>query len=109
MLVQICSYLMFNLVELCETKNCIAIDIKPHLCVLTLSLNSSLVCFRLIAKYRPTMPVLSVVIPRLTSNQLRWSFTGAFQVCYRNKVRSLLFCHLISLESLWIYQLGSSN
>jgi len=34
---------------------------------------------RLIAKYRPTMPVLSVVIPRLTSNQLRWSFTGAFQ------------------------------
>ena len=35
---------------------------------------------RLIAKYRPTMPVLSVVIPRLTTNQLRWSFTGAFQV-----------------------------
>jgi len=34
---------------------------------------------RLIAKYRPTMPVLSVVIPRLTSNQLRWRFTGAFQ------------------------------
>jgi len=34
---------------------------------------------RLIAKYRPTMPVLSVVIPRLTTNQLRWSFTGAFQ------------------------------
>eukprot|EP00249_Psilotum_nudum_P008328 c21197_g1_i1 orf=253-1836(+) len=34
---------------------------------------------RLIAKYRPTMPVLAVVIPRLTTNQLRWSFTGAFQ------------------------------
>ncbi|GLJ29558.1 hypothetical protein SUGI_0582970 [Cryptomeria japonica] len=34
---------------------------------------------KLIAKYRPTMPVISVVIPRLTTNQLRWSFTGAFQ------------------------------
>lgn len=41
-----------------------------------------LVCYfrRLIAKYRPTMPVLSVVIPRLKTNQLRWSFTGAFEV-----------------------------
>jgi hypothetical protein len=36
--------------------------------------------YRLIAKYRPTMPVLSVVIPRLKTNQLRWSFTGAFEV-----------------------------
>ncbi|RRT53397.1 hypothetical protein B296_00040835 [Ensete ventricosum] len=36
---------------------------------------------RLIAKYRPTMPVLSVVIPRLKTNQLRWSFSGAFEVC----------------------------
>jgi|AraCvinosormetaG_1042628.scaffolds.fasta_scaffold13267_2 hypothetical protein len=35
---------------------------------------------RLIAKYRPTMPVLSVVIPRLTTNQLKWSFSGAFEV-----------------------------
>lgn len=26
------------------------------------------------------MPVLSVVIPRLKSNQLKWSFTGAFEV-----------------------------
>eukprot|EP00252_Welwitschia_mirabilis_P017278 TRINITY_DN382_c0_g1_i1.p1 TRINITY_DN382_c0_g1~~TRINITY_DN382_c0_g1_i1.p1 ORF type:complete len:514 (-),score=116.44 TRINITY_DN382_c0_g1_i1:200-1741(-) len=34
---------------------------------------------RLIAKYRPTMPVLSVVMPRLTTNQLKWSFSGAFQ------------------------------
>lgn len=34
---------------------------------------------RLIAKYRPTMPVLAVVIPRLTTNWLKWSFTGAFQ------------------------------
>jgi pyruvate kinase len=34
---------------------------------------------RLISKYRPTMPVLTVVIPRLTTDHLRWSFTGAFQ------------------------------
>jgi hypothetical protein len=27
------------------------------------------------------MPVLSVVIPRLKTNQLKWSFTGAFEVC----------------------------
>lgn len=35
---------------------------------------------RLIAKYRPTMPVVSVVIPRLRTNQLKWSFSGAFEV-----------------------------
>ncbi|KAJ7976039.1 Pyruvate kinase family protein [Quillaja saponaria] len=47
---------------------------------------SVIICFtssgraaRLIAKYRPTMPVLSVVIPRLKTNQLKWSFTGAFE------------------------------
>ncbi|KAL5155457.1 Pyruvate kinase 1, cytosolic [Glycine soja] len=47
---------------------------------------SVIICFtssgraaRLIAKYRPTMPVLSVVIPRLKSNQLKWSFSGAFE------------------------------
>lgn len=26
------------------------------------------------------MPVLSVVIPRLKTNQLKWSFSGAFEV-----------------------------
>ncbi|XVF76299.1 hypothetical protein PTKIN_Ptkin13bG0255300 [Pterospermum kingtungense] len=48
---------------------------------------SVIICFtssgraaRLIAKYRPTMPVLSVVIPRLKTNQLRWSFSGAFEM-----------------------------
>ncbi|KAF3795377.1 Pyruvate kinase 1 [Nymphaea thermarum] len=47
---------------------------------------SVIICFtssgraaRLIAKYRPTMPVISVVIPRLKTNQLRWSFSGAFE------------------------------
>ena len=41
---------------------------------------------RLIAKYRPTMPVISVVVPRLKTNQLRWTFTGAFEVCYNFKL-----------------------
>ncbi|XP_055830608.1 pyruvate kinase 1, cytosolic-like [Solanum dulcamara] len=47
---------------------------------------SVIICFtssgraaRLIAKYRPPMPVLSVVIPHLKTNQLRWTFSGAFQ------------------------------
>ncbi|KAL1553169.1 pyruvate kinase [Salvia divinorum] len=50
---------------------------------------SIIICFtssgraaRLIAKYRPTMPVLSVVIPRLKTNQLSWTFSGAFEVFY---------------------------
>ncbi|GBG64977.1 hypothetical protein CBR_g48726 [Chara braunii] len=34
---------------------------------------------RLIAKYRPSMPVLVVVIPKLSTSNLRWTFTGAFQ------------------------------
>ncbi|KAG5533101.1 hypothetical protein RHGRI_027362 [Rhododendron griersonianum] len=49
---------------------------------------SVIICFtssgraaRLIAKYRPTMPVISIVVPRLKTNQLRWTFTGAFEVC----------------------------
>ncbi|PIA54822.1 hypothetical protein AQUCO_00901013v1 [Aquilegia coerulea] len=44
---------------------------------------------RLIAKYRPTMPVLSVVIPRLKTNQLKWSFTGAFEARQSLLVRGL--------------------
>uniref|UniRef100_A0A1D1XT31 Pyruvate kinase n=1 Tax=Anthurium amnicola TaxID=1678845 RepID=A0A1D1XT31_9ARAE len=44
---------------------------------------------RLIAKYRPTMPVLSVVIPRLKTNQLRWSFSGAFEARQSLIVRGL--------------------
>jgi len=46
-------------------------------------------CARLIAKYRPTMPVLCVVIPRLTTNHLKWSFTGAFQARQCLVVRGL--------------------
>ncbi|KAF8664696.1 hypothetical protein HU200_054411 [Digitaria exilis] len=57
---------------------------------------SVIICFtssgraaRLIAKYRPSMPVLSVVIPRLKTNQLRWSFTGAFEARQSLIVRGL--------------------
>ncbi|XP_020581436.1 pyruvate kinase 1, cytosolic [Phalaenopsis equestris] len=57
---------------------------------------SVIVCFtssgraaRLIAKYRPTMPVISVVIPRLKTNQLKWSFTGAFEARQSLIVRGL--------------------
>ncbi|XP_051113694.1 pyruvate kinase 1, cytosolic-like isoform X2 [Andrographis paniculata] len=57
---------------------------------------SVIICFtstgraaRLIAKYRPTMPVLSVVIPRLKTDQLKWSFTGAFEARQSLIVRSL--------------------
>ncbi|KAJ4776214.1 Pyruvate kinase [Rhynchospora pubera] len=34
---------------------------------------------RLIAKYRPTMPVLNVVIPRIISNSIKWTLTGVFE------------------------------
>ncbi|BBN16075.1 pyruvate kinase [Marchantia polymorpha subsp. ruderalis] len=44
---------------------------------------------RLIAKYKPSMPVLVVVIPKLTTNHLRWSFTGAFQARQCLAVRGL--------------------
>ncbi|KAI3512174.1 hypothetical protein L1887_19408 [Cichorium endivia] len=57
---------------------------------------SVIICFtssgraaRLIAKYRPTMPVISVVIPRLTTNQLKWSFSGAFEARQSLIVRGL--------------------
>ncbi|KAK6140011.1 hypothetical protein DH2020_026227 [Rehmannia glutinosa] len=57
---------------------------------------SVIICFtssgraaRLIAKYRPTMPVLSVVIPRLKTNQLKWSFSGSFEARQSLIVRGL--------------------
>ncbi|KAJ9553743.1 hypothetical protein OSB04_017788 [Centaurea solstitialis] len=57
---------------------------------------SVIICFtssgraaRLIAKYRPTMPVISVVIPRLKTNQLQWTFTGAFEARQSLIVRGL--------------------
>lgn len=57
---------------------------------------SVIICFtssgraaRLIAKYRPTMPVVSVVIPRLQTNQLKWNFTGAFEARQSMIVRGL--------------------
>ncbi|KAL2324911.1 hypothetical protein Fmac_023969 [Flemingia macrophylla] len=57
---------------------------------------SVIICFtssgraaRLIAKYRPTMPVISVVVPQLKTNQLRWTFTGAFEARQSLIVRGL--------------------
>ncbi|XP_031383876.1 pyruvate kinase 1, cytosolic-like [Punica granatum] len=57
---------------------------------------SVIICFtssgraaRLIAKYRPTMPVISVVIPRLQTNQLKWTFSGAFEARQSLIVRGL--------------------
>ncbi|KAG4997930.1 hypothetical protein JHK85_029369 [Glycine max] len=57
---------------------------------------SVIICFtssgraaRLIAKYRPIMPVISVVIPQLKTNQLRWTFTGAFEARQSLIVRGL--------------------
>nr|XP_043634572.1 pyruvate kinase 1, cytosolic-like isoform X2 [Erigeron canadensis] len=38
---------------------------------------------------RPTMPVISVVIPRLKTNQLRWSFSGSFEAKQSPIVRGL--------------------
>lgn len=35
---------------------------------------------RLVAKYRPTMPVFAVVSPRLRTDSLKWSFTSSSQV-----------------------------
>ncbi|XP_042001151.1 pyruvate kinase 1, cytosolic-like [Salvia splendens] len=57
---------------------------------------SVIICFtssgraaRLLAKYRPTMPVISVVVPRVKTNQLRWTFTGAFEARQSLIVRGL--------------------
>ncbi|KAH9627063.1 hypothetical protein KSS87_023751 [Heliosperma pusillum] len=57
---------------------------------------SAIICFtssgraaRLLAKYRPTMPVLSVVVPRLKTNQLRWTFSGAYEARQSLIVRGL--------------------
>ncbi|CAA6660329.1 unnamed protein product [Spirodela intermedia] len=44
---------------------------------------------RLIAKYRPPMPVLAVVVPRLRSNSLKWSFSGALQARQSLAVRGV--------------------
>ncbi|KAK3422186.1 hypothetical protein EUGRSUZ_G02720 [Eucalyptus grandis] len=57
---------------------------------------SVIICFtssgraaRLLAKYRPTMPVISVVVPQLKTNQLRWTFSGAFEARQSLVVRGL--------------------
>eukprot|EP00475_Leptophrys_vorax_P038353 TRINITY_DN6744_c0_g3_i1.p1 TRINITY_DN6744_c0_g3~~TRINITY_DN6744_c0_g3_i1.p1 ORF type:complete len:372 (-),score=42.37 TRINITY_DN6744_c0_g3_i1:371-1447(-) len=44
---------------------------------------------RLVAKYKPTMATLVVVVPRLSTNQLKWSFTGAYQARQCLAIRGL--------------------
>ncbi|KAM0057812.1 putative pyruvate kinase [Helianthus debilis subsp. tardiflorus] len=44
---------------------------------------------KLIVKYRPTMPVLSVVIPHLKTNQLRWTTIGAYEARQSLIIRGL--------------------
>ncbi|KAH7511762.1 hypothetical protein FEM48_Zijuj12G0017100 [Ziziphus jujuba var. spinosa] len=44
---------------------------------------------RLIAKYRPTVPVFAVVIPRLKTNSLKWIFTGSSQARHLLGVRGV--------------------
>eukprot|EP00850_Spirogloea_muscicola_P000411 SM000002S05491 [mRNA] locus=s2:37683:43916:- [translate_table: standard] len=62
---------------------------------------------RLIAKYRPSMPVLVVVIPRLTTNQLTWTFSGAYHSgSSSTTIRS--FAHRDSAEDLTIAKDSSS-
>ena len=75
--VGLCIYSIFNIVNSCAAYH---FDSCLIICM----------C-RLIAKYRPTMPVLSVVIPRLKTNQLKWSFTGAFEVSVDSDLSSDLF------------------
>ncbi|MBA0643014.1 hypothetical protein Goshw_014250 [Gossypium schwendimanii] len=51
---------------------------------------SVIICFTSSGRAaRPTMPVLSVVIPRLKTNQLKWSFSGAFEARQSLIVRGL--------------------
>ncbi|XP_068649072.1 pyruvate kinase 2, cytosolic-like [Aristolochia californica] len=44
---------------------------------------------RLVAKYRPMIPVLAVVIPHLKGNSLKWSFAGISQARHCLAVRGL--------------------
>ncbi|KAL6579426.1 hypothetical protein OROMI_009642 [Orobanche minor] len=77
-------------------KNCPAVRTVKFVHAALKVKASVIICFtspgraaRLIAKYRPTMPILSVVIPRLKTNQLKWSFTGAFEARQSVIVRGL--------------------
>lgn len=44
------------------------------------------------------MPVISVVIPQLKTNQLRWTFTGAFQVYNQQVCLCLIYITLLDIE-----------
>ncbi|KAF2308203.1 hypothetical protein GH714_036763 [Hevea brasiliensis] len=63
-----------------------AIKVKAALIVV---FTSSGRAARLIAKYRPPVPVFAVVIPRLRSNSLKWTFTGSAQARHLLGVRGI--------------------
>ncbi|WVY99021.1 hypothetical protein V8G54_031172 [Vigna mungo] len=51
---------------------------------------SVIICFTSSGRAaRPTMPVISVVVPQLKTNQLKWTFTGAFEARQSLIVRGL--------------------
>ncbi|XP_050228198.1 pyruvate kinase 1, cytosolic-like [Mercurialis annua] len=56
---------------------------------LIIAFTSSGAAAQLIAKYRPPLPVFAVVIPRLKSNSLKWSFTGSAQARHLLGVRGV--------------------
>ncbi|KAL8142983.1 hypothetical protein V2J09_016015 [Rumex salicifolius] len=60
---------------------------------------------RLIAKYRPSVPVLAIVIPRLNSSSLKWSVTSSLQATQLLSVRGVLPI----LASPEIFSTGASN
>ncbi|XP_058089723.1 pyruvate kinase 1, cytosolic-like isoform X2 [Magnolia sinica] len=61
---------------------------------------------RLIAKYRPMVPVLAVVIPRLKTDSLNWSFSGTSQCRLGNVLQqeeSILFWPFL----MWLVRVHS--
>ncbi|KAI7753189.1 hypothetical protein M8C21_030924, partial [Ambrosia artemisiifolia] len=70
--------------------------VSSMVCAAILVKSSVIICVtfgraaRLIAKYRPTMPVISVTIPRIKTIQLRWRFSGAIEIAeFRFELSSL--------------------
>ncbi|KAJ0027632.1 hypothetical protein Pint_35831 [Pistacia integerrima] len=79
-------YVTLTLLKLSQSLVRAAIKVKESVIICFTSLGRAA---RLIEKYRPTMPVLSVVIPQLKTNHLKWSFSGAFEARQSLIVRGL--------------------
>ncbi|KAJ0677249.1 putative pyruvate kinase [Helianthus annuus] len=67
---------MSHMESIASSTVCAAIKVKASVIICFTSTGRAAT---LIAKYRPTMPVLSVVIPHLKTNQLHWTTTGAYE------------------------------